>query len=252
MDTTGRPSPSTYGGFGGRSPPSPSFSRVSGGLGSSSAFAATAPLLSSSVDELVDKALNKTAAVQVVVRVRPLSSAELAAADNEPVLRVANTFRNEYRTLEAVVSRNGDKETVRRFTFDRVAPPEISQRELFDLSGVKELMEATLMGLNVSIFAYGQTGSGKTYSMSGVEEVIDSGALISENTMGIIPRAINHLFSRIREESEGSTTVMRCSYSEIYNEARTPVPVQCDGRTLGVCAQWRSPPRHPPHPLPLS
>ncbi len=214
-----------------RAPSSPNAS-VRAPSAAPSSFSASPPLypLASAavgrggIDELVDKALNKTAAVQVVVRVRPLSSAELRAEDPEPVLRVANEFRNDFRVLEAVVGHAGDRETVRRFTFDRVAPPETTQRELFDLSGVKELMEAALTGLNVSVFAYGQTGSGKTYTMSGVEERITAAeASATDSTMGIIPRAISHLYSRIAEDPEGSTTTVRVSFAEIYNEVRRGV-----------------------------
>ena len=184
------------------------------------------------VDDLVDKALNRTAAVQVVVRMRPMNSTELEAADPEPVLRSANEFKNEMRVLEAVVGRHGDRETVRRFTFDRVAPPEVSQAALFEMSGVKELMDAALTGLNASIFAYGQTGSGKTYTMSGIEERLGRYALNSmsgpggeggaashaDSTMGIIPRAILYLYDRVRSEPRGSTTIVRASFAEIYNE----------------------------------
>ena len=183
-----------------------------------------------SVDDLVDKALNRTAAVQVVVRMRPMNSSELAAPDPEPVLRAANEFKNEMRVLEAVVGRHGDRETVRRFTFDRVSPPEVGQAALFEMSGVKELMDAALTGLNASIFAYGQTGSGKTYTMSGVEERFAGPKSYTLNalgpgeethvdsTMGIIPRAINHLYNRVRAEPEGSKTIVRASFAEIYNE----------------------------------
>jgi hypothetical protein len=172
------------------------------------------------VDDLVDKALNRTAAVQVVIRVRPMNSGELSAPNPEPVLRVAHEFKNDFRVLEAVVGQHGDRETVRRFTFDRVAPPEVGQAQLFEMSGVKELMDAALTGLNASVFAYGQTGSGKTYTMSGIEERLGHARETSamDATMGIIPRAIQHLYHRVRAEPEGSSTIVRASFAEIYNE----------------------------------
>jgi len=173
-----------------------------------------------SVGELVDKALNRTAAVQVVLRVRPMNSAELQGADPEPCLRAVQDHRQQYRHLEAVVNRDAKEEVVTRFTFDRVVPPEVGQRELFELSGVRELMDAALTGSNVSVFAYGQTGRGKTYTMSGLEENLMKDYNGDDHTMGIISRAVTYLFQRIDEDVEGSTTVMKAAFSEIYNEVR--------------------------------
>jgi hypothetical protein len=40
--------------------------------------------------------------------------------------------------------------------------------------------------------------------------------------MGLISRAVTYLFQRIEEDAEGSTTVMKAAFSEIYNEVRPP------------------------------
>lgn len=175
-----------------------------------------------SVGELVDKALNRTAAVQVVVRLRPMNSAELAHSDPEPCLRAVLDHRHQYRHMEAIVNRGAKEEVVTRFTFDRVLPPEVGQRELFESSGVRELMDAALTGINVSVFAYGQTGSGKTYTMSGLEEHLLRDFNQDDQSMGLISRAVTYLFQRIEEDAEGSTTLMKAAFSEIYNEVRPP------------------------------
>ena len=173
-----------------------------------------------SVGELVDKALNRSAAVQVVLRVRPMNSHELRQADPEPCLRVVNDHRMQYRHLEAIVDRGAKAETVTSYTFDRVVPPEVGQRELFEMSGVQELMDAALTGINVSVLAYGQTGSGKTYTMSGLEEHVLAGFRKDDQTSGLISRSVSHLFQRISEDLEGSTTTVKACFSEIYNEVR--------------------------------
>ena len=38
------------------------------------------------------------------------------------------------------------------------------------MCGIGQLVDAALLGFNVTIFVYGQTGSGKTFTMSGCED----------------------------------------------------------------------------------
>ena len=52
-------------------------------------------------------------------------------------------------------------------------------------------------GYNATVLAYGQTGSGKTYTMgTGFDDSLP------EELLGIIPRAVRHLFESIRERKE--------------------------------------------------
>ncbi|NXU77178.1 CENPE protein, partial [Oreotrochilus melanogaster] len=74
----------------------------------------------------------------------------------------------------------------------------------------------TVQGYNGTIFAYGQTASGKTYTMMG-----------SEDCVGIIPKAIQHVFKVICEIPEREF-LLRVSYMEIYNETITDL--LCDIR----------------------
>jgi hypothetical protein len=60
-------------------------------------------------------------------------------------------------------------------------------KALYEASA-QNVVWAAMEGLNGTVFAYGQTASGKTYSMMGVEE-----------QPGIIPQAIDDVFSYIRE-----------------------------------------------------
>ena len=55
-----------------------------------------------------------------------------------------------------------------------------------------------MAGYSVTIFAYGQTGSGKTYTMAGVEEKFNQEFFKSDETDGIIPRAIKNLWYSCR------------------------------------------------------
>lgn len=151
--------------------------------------------------------------VQVVVRVRPLMPHELAHGQ-ESVIRVAP----DNKCLHAVTSRMGDKETLKQYEFSRVAGPEVSQLRFFEMSGIRGLIDATLTGINVSVFAYGQTGSGKTYSVSGVEErLIARSFAASDDAAGVIPRAMDYLYSRLTSET-GVRTTVRASMAELYNE----------------------------------
>lgn len=53
---------------------------------------------------------------------------------------------------------------------------------------VKPAVEATLSGINSTVFAYGQTGTGKTFTMAG--------EIGNPELEGMIPRAVNDIFSK--------------------------------------------------------
>lgn len=83
-----------------------------------------------------------------------------------------------------------------------------SQEEVYKKCTANQVTLA-LNGYNSTIFSYGQTGAGKTFTMTGTTNNFQQ--------RGIIPRAINQLFSEIKEKYENDITV-RVSYLEIYNE----------------------------------
>ncbi|KAK2964361.1 putative Kinesin heavy chain [Blattamonas nauphoetae] len=86
----------------------------------------------------------------------------------------------------------------------------VTQEEIYNVTA-KKVVEDVLEGVNGTILAYGQTSSGKTFSMMGPDD-------ITEDTAGIIPRMINHLFQTITEKSENCEFMVRVSYVEIYQE----------------------------------
>lgn len=74
---------------------------------------------------------------------------------------------------------------------------------------------------NATVLAYGQTGSGKTYTMGSGFDVE-----LPPEQVGIIPRAIEHLFhgihARIQAAQESGTLVpefkVMAQFMELYNE----------------------------------
>eukprot|EP00762_Andalucia_godoyi_P008253 ANDGO_02988.mRNA.1 Kinesin-like protein KIN-4A len=171
--------------------------------------------------------------VRVAVRVRPLSAKEELSGCRSCVRFLAPPNDNQL-----VVGRD------RAFTFDQVFSHTAAQSKVFDVC-VSSLLDATLDGYNATIFAYGQTGSGKTFTMGTdgssfissdtvsalTPDSIESGSVsvqFDKQKMGIAPRVIEDLFSRIGKLSKsrdlpGGTVEarkfsVRVSYLEIYNE----------------------------------
>lgn len=62
-------------------------------------------------------------------------------------------------------------------------------------------------GFNATVFAYGATGSGKTHTMIG-----------DHSMPGVMPQALQDLFSRMEERKDEKTFIISVSYLEIFNE----------------------------------
>ncbi|KAL0899848.1 hypothetical protein Bca101_083809 [Brassica carinata] len=149
--------------------------------------------------------------VQVLIRMRPLSTMERASQGHGRCLK-----QESPQTLVWL----GHPET--RFTFDHVASETISQEKLFRVAGLP-MVENCLSGYNSCVFAYGQTGSGKTYTMMG--EISEAEESLGEDC-GVTARIFEYLFSRIKMEEEGRRDEKlrfscKCSFLEIYNEQIT-------------------------------
>lgn len=106
------------------------------------------------------------------------------------------------------------------FTFDYVFDMDSQQDSIYS-NCTEKLIEGCFEGYNATIFAYGQTGSGKTYTMGTGFDVS-----INEEELGIIPRAISHLFRGIEERRQAATEQGRpvpefkinAQFLELYNE----------------------------------
>ncbi|XP_055841545.1 kinesin-like protein Klp61F [Episyrphus balteatus] len=145
--------------------------------------------------------------IQVYVRVRPMNAREHGIRSAEVI---------EVHPPKEIITRHiADSKLTKKFTFDRTFGPDSKQHEVYE-TVVGPLIEEVLSGYNCTVFAYGQTGTGKTHTMVGTEcaELKSSWDDVSE--IGIIPRALSHLFDELRMmELEFS---MRISYLELYNE----------------------------------
>eukprot|EP00300_Choanocystis_sp_HF-7_P008915 c16167_g1_i2.p1 GENE.c16167_g1_i2~~c16167_g1_i2.p1 ORF type:complete len:577 (+),score=117.44 c16167_g1_i2:927-2657(+) len=171
--------------------------------------------------------------IRVVVRMRPLLPDELARGEIEG-LRVCD----DNQTIEFLTQCSKSSQ-FKTLTFHSCVAQDLSQEDVFPLSGIDPLIAAVCKGQNATALAYGQTGSGKTYTMSGPENLIganpndmlnDPQGLIPKSVknvctsmcekqarlQGLMPRCIRALFREIKKQ--GVPTSVKVSFLEIYNE----------------------------------
>ncbi|XP_036373489.1 kinesin-like protein KIF21A isoform X1 [Megalops cyprinoides] len=106
------------------------------------------------------------------------------------------------------------------FTYDYVFDMDTQQDTIYS-NCTEKLIEGCFEGYNATVFAYGQTGSGKTYTMGTGFDVS-----IAEEELGIIPRAVSHLFRGIEERQRAASEQGRpppefkinAQFLELYNE----------------------------------
>ncbi|KAL5574549.1 hypothetical protein UlMin_016248 [Ulmus minor] len=155
-----------------------------------------------------DPAFWKDHNVQVIIRIRPLSSIEISLQGHSKCVRQESC---------QTITWTGHPES--RFTFDLVADEHVSQENLFKVAGLP-MVDNCMGGYNSCMFAYGQTGSGKTHTMLGD---IEGGTRRHSVNCGMTPRVFEYLFSRIQKEKEARRDeklkfICKCSFLEIYNE----------------------------------
>ncbi|CAG9314004.1 unnamed protein product [Blepharisma stoltei] len=138
--------------------------------------------------------------VKVVIRVRPLNSSEISRK-NSNIIEVDKEL-NQLSILDP-------KLISKPFAFDAIYDETYTQQQIYDETAFP-LVESVLKGYNGTIFAYGQTGCGKTFTMVGVPG--------NEQLQGIIPNSFSHIFGCIAESGSSKCFLVRCSYTEIYNE----------------------------------
>ncbi|XP_077373306.1 kinesin-like protein KIF21A isoform X4 [Festucalex cinctus] len=106
------------------------------------------------------------------------------------------------------------------FTYDYVFDMD-SQQDAIYQTCTEKLIEGCFEGYNATVFAYGQTGSGKTYTMGTGFDVN-----IGDDELGIIPRAVHHLFRGIERRRQAAQEQGRpapefkinAQFLELYNE----------------------------------
>ncbi|CAN6363588.1 unnamed protein product [Urochloa humidicola] len=139
--------------------------------------------------EALDKLIDLKGSIRVFCRVRPLVQI------NNLKTKSPVTVEREKIAVKSV----GIK---KEFSVDRVFDQESKQEDVFQ--EVKPILRSALDGHNVCILSYGQTGTGKTYTMEG-----------TDGKLGIVPRAIQELFSHASEDSS-STYSFSISMLEVY------------------------------------
>ncbi|XP_053283552.1 kinesin-like protein KIF21A isoform X4 [Pleuronectes platessa] len=106
------------------------------------------------------------------------------------------------------------------FTYDYVFDMD-SQQDAIYTACTEKLIDGCFEGYNATVFAYGQTGSGKTYTMGTGFDVN-----FVEEELGIIPRAVHHLYKGIEERKQAAQEQGRpvpefkinAQFLELYNE----------------------------------
>ncbi|KAG8993937.1 kinesin-like nuclear fusion protein [Tulasnella sp. JGI-2019a] len=148
--------------------------------------------------------------IRVFCRVRPA----LPHEKNSPEGLAPLAFPDKQEHKDIVISKSTEtamgatRDSVLPFSFDRVFEPPSSQAEVFE--EISHLTQSCIDGYNVCIFAYGQTGSGKSFTMEGGS---------TEESRGMIPRAVRHVFSVAEQlRKKGWSYSMEGQFLEIYNE----------------------------------
>ncbi|XP_070763044.1 kinesin-like protein KIF21A [Enoplosus armatus] len=106
------------------------------------------------------------------------------------------------------------------FTYDYMFDMDSQQDDIYT-NCTEKLIEGCFEGYNATVFAYGQTGSGKTYTMGTGFDVN-----ILDEELGIIPRAVHHLFKGIEERRQAAQEQglpvpefkINAQFLELYNE----------------------------------
>ncbi|GAA6019008.1 hypothetical protein JCM10207_006286 [Rhodosporidiobolus poonsookiae] len=146
--------------------------------------------------------------VVVCLRVRPSKTLDPGAPS--PIYSLSSSLSTLSLTAShpTLLKRGGKSSSSDEYEyrFDLLHIPPHPTTELYDRK-IKPVVRAALGGFNGTVFAYGQTASGKTHTMMG-----------SPQEPGIIPLAIDELFSYIHKQNTHRTYSLRVSFLEIYNE----------------------------------
>ncbi|KAI7897830.1 P-loop containing nucleoside triphosphate hydrolase protein, partial [Cokeromyces recurvatus] len=127
-----------------------------------------------------------TAAVQVALRVRPLTEQDRKHSKLSNSTESSNIIKTHENSIAIVPYQKS-------FQLDYVFDENSTQEQVFQ-AVASNLIDKFIDGINVTILAYGQTSSGKTYTMG---TAIDDQMGKNTKQEGIIPRAMTALFQRL-------------------------------------------------------
>ncbi|CAL1546229.1 unnamed protein product [Lymnaea stagnalis] len=147
--------------------------------------------------------------VRVAIRIRPEN-----AREKIDMCQIVTTVTDEDK--QVILGKD------KAFTFDYVFDTPTQQDAIYN-SCVRNLIEGCFEGYNATVFAYGQTGSGKTYTMG---TGFDTSLSAVTDEIGIVPRAVDHLFlgieERRRQAFENGEPApdfkVTAQFMELYNE----------------------------------
>lgn len=140
--------------------------------------------------------------VKVALRIRPLSQKEKLESQVE-------CLRIECDRPQVTVNNQKNQS----FCYDYTFPPKTCQIDVYETC-VKPLLNCVFQGYNATVFAYGPTGSGKTYTMGSTT------SNLMVNDVGVIPRVIHDLFSRMEDNRrlKKDQVKVKVSFLQVYNE----------------------------------
>ncbi|GET92722.1 kinesin, putative [Leishmania tarentolae] len=156
--------------------------------------------------------------VTVAVRVRPMLREGTAANHQQEKFELQGVYRVGDNGLKVELTKPGEPTKSSLFSFDYVFDQESTQLEVYE-DAVVDMVDAALVGVNVTLLAYGQTGSGKTFSVLGdvKPNPLENDLLTTHS--GMFLRVLSDLMDyKARQAKKGWHVVVGLSCIEIYNE----------------------------------
>ncbi|AYU83011.1 kinesin, putative, partial [Leishmania donovani] len=156
--------------------------------------------------------------VTVSVRVRPMLREGASANHQQEKFELQGVHRVGDNSLKVELTKPGEPTKSSLFSFDYVFDQESTQLEVYE-DAVVDMVDAALVGVNVTLLAYGQTGSGKTFTVLGdVKPNPLENDLLTTNS-GMFLRVLSDLMDyKVRQAKKGWHVVVGLSCIEIYNE----------------------------------
>lgn len=171
--------------------------------------------------------------VVVAVRIRPLSSSELASGMKTCCQSVNDKVVAIKKHGDAMQYLKSQQLSINEYAYDFVFDEQASQRDIFEKTA-KAYINRLVEGQNVTVFAYGATGAGKTHTMLGNTR---ADAAASRAEAGIIPNAVQELFTVLQQRQQrqayGEQYQVYLSFLEVYNEQVFDL-LESSGRVLSV------------------
>uniref|UniRef100_A0A182WQY1 Kinesin-like protein n=1 Tax=Anopheles minimus TaxID=112268 RepID=A0A182WQY1_9DIPT len=178
--------------------------------------------------------------INVVVRVRPLSTKEARHGD-EMVVQFPGNGQILCDGIPLSSSGAGGQKP-KLFSYNVVFEPGASQDDVLQYSGIKRLIEMAIEGFSCTAFCYGQTGSGKTHTLTGPPELFYRKPDPAHEDHGLVFRSFLYLFKLLQERKD-TNFILKASFLEIYNEkvidllnpgtARKPLAVRWSKKSRG-------------------